>query len=123
MRHRWTIVVAFLVAFATPALAADYPVQGRFGVSVSDEKGAIECHGRRVIRFFGNQRTDNKGGVPAFRNVSVSPEGRNGFQVVDEFSTGQITNGRVYYGLRQIDADRVELRMQSGEMLKLQRCK
>jgi hypothetical protein len=48
----------------------------------------------RVIAFNGNQRTDSKSGVPAYRNVSVTSSGAN-YRVSDEFTTGQISNAHV----------------------------
>jgi len=38
------------------------------------------------------------------------------------FTTGQIRNGSVIYTLRQVDDDHIEMIMQSGGTLKLQRC-
>lgn len=121
---RKTILSAMLMAtLAAPAFAAGYPVSGPWGQSTSAEKGAIDCKSLRVIDFKGDQRTDSKGGVPAYRNKSVTPDGPMRYRVVDEFSTGQIGNARVSYTLRQVDADHVELNMQPGGMLKLRRCK
>jgi hypothetical protein len=121
---RKTILPAMLLcALAMPALADSYPVTGAWGQSTSSEKGAIDCAGIRVITFNGNQRTDSKGGVPAYRNKSVLPEVPGRYRVVDEFTTGQIRNAHLNYTLQQIDADRIELNMQPGGMLKLQRCK
>jgi hypothetical protein len=114
---------ALLVALAAPALADTYPVSGRWGQSASTQKGPIECHGRRVITFSGNQRRDTGGGVPAYRNISVTPDERAHYRVVDEFTNGQISAGRVYYTLVTLDADHIELQMQQGGTLKLQRCK
>ena len=87
------------------------------------EKGAIDCAGMRVIVFNGDQRTDSNGGVPAYRNQSVTPEGLSTYRIVDEFSTGQISAGHTSYALRKIDADHIEMNMQEGGSLKLQRCK
>jgi opacity protein-like surface antigen len=115
------LVTAILIA-AAPAFAATYPVSGKWGQSASTDQGAIECHGRRVIDFMGNQRTDNKGGVSGYRNVSVRPEG-SGYRIVDEFSNGQVNGGRTTFTLRRIDADHIELVMAPGGTLKLQRCK
>jgi hypothetical protein len=56
------------VPVATPTLAASYPVSGQWGESASAAKGAIDCKGKRVIAFNGEQRTDSKGGVPTYRN-------------------------------------------------------
>ena len=114
--------VLSLWAFATPALADSYPVSGAWGQSTSSSAGAIACTGKRVITFNGNQRTDSKGGVSAYRNKSVTPLGPSRYRVVDWFSTGQIRNGTVIYTLRLIDADHIEMIMQAGGTLKLQRC-
>jgi hypothetical protein len=120
-----TILILAALACAAPALAATYPVSGQWGESASSAKGAkgaIDCNGKRVIGFNGNQRTDSKGGVPAYRNRSVTPSGSS-FRIVDEFTTGQISNARTSYTLRQIDADHLEMTQQGGSVLKLQRCK
>ena len=74
---RMTIVSALLLsALAAPAQAQVYPVVGKWGQSSGAEKGAIDCVGKRVIEFNGDQRTDSNGGVPAYRNQSVTPEDR-----------------------------------------------
>jgi hypothetical protein len=112
----------FLGAVALPALAQVYPVQGRWGQSESSEKGAIDCTNKRVIEFTGNQRTDTGGGVPAFRNQSVVPEGSSSFRIVDEFTTGQISAGHTSYVLRVVDPDHIEIAMEAGAV-RLQRCK
>ena len=115
---------AFLSVLAMPAQAQVYPVQGKWGQSASSEKGTIDCtHNKRIIEFIGNQRTDSDGGVPSYRNQSVQSEGPSTYRVVDEFSTGQISTGHTAYGLRKIDADHIEINMQDGSSLKLQRCK
>ena len=116
------IPALLLLATASPALADSYPVSGRWGESTSADKGPIDCNGRRVIAFNGDQRTDSNGGVPAYRNVSVRPYA-GGYQIVDTFTTGQISNGRTNLTLRKTDADRIELNLQGGSTLKLQRCK
>src|SRR6476469_9363463 len=110
---RTTIMaLLFLGAVAGPALAQVYPVQGRWGQSASSEKGAIDCTNKRVIEFTGNQRTDSNGGVPAFRNQSVVPEGPSSFRIVDEFTTGQISAGHTSNILRKVDPDQIELVME-----------
>lgn len=122
---RIAILAAALFGFlATTAVAQVYPVQGRWGQSSSPEKGAIDCtDNRRVIEFIGNQRTDSNGGIPSYRNQSVRSEGPSSYRVVDEFSTGQISAGHTTYALRKIDADHIEINLQDGSSLKLQRCK
>jgi len=111
-----------LCALATPALAENYPVSGRWGESDSAAKGAIDCDGHRVVDFNGNQRTDSHGGVPAYRNRSITGDGPENFRIVDEFATGQIS-ARTNYGLRKVDDDHIELHLQPGGTVKLQRCK
>jgi hypothetical protein len=121
---RMTIISALLLsAIAAPVQAQVYPVVGKWGQSSGTEKGAIDCAGKRVIEFNGDQRTDSNGGVPAYRNQSVTPDGPSSYRIVDEFSTGQISAGHTSYGLRKVDADHIELIMQDGGSLKLQRCK
>lgn len=115
-------LVLLTAAFAVPALADAYPVSGRFGQSAGGEKGPIACEGRRVITFDGDQRRDTGGGVPTYRNKSVTAAGRSRWRIVDEFATGQI-NARAVYLLQRIDADRIELDMQPGGTISLQRCK
>jgi hypothetical protein len=120
---RKTILSAMLIsALAAPALADSYPVSGAWGQSTSLAKGAIVCAGKRVITFNGDQRTDSKGGVPAYRNKSVTPAGASRYRIIDLFTTGQISNGSVNYTLRLVDDDHIEMNMQSGGTLKLQRC-
>jgi len=109
-----------LCALAMPALADNYPVSGSWGQSTSSEKGPIDCSGKRVVTFNGNQRTDSNGGVPAYRNKSVTAAGSN-YRVVDVFTNGQINNAQSAYTLRQVDADHIEMSGQGGT-LKLQRC-
>ncbi len=122
MRTKTILAAVTLVLIATPAVAATYPVSGRWGESKTSQQGAIDCARLRVIGFNGEQRTDSGGGVPGYRNVTVTPEGQS-FRITDIFTTGQIRNGRVTYTLRQLDNDRIELQMQQGGTLKLQRCK
>ena len=120
---RNTILIAtVLTLLAVPALADTYPVSGRWGQSNSSEKGPIDCSRLRVISFNGDERTDSNGGVPAYRNKSISASGST-FRVVDEFTTGQIRNAKMSYTLTQTDADHIELNMKPGGLLKLQRCK
>jgi hypothetical protein len=121
---RITILSALLFSVLTaPVQAQVYPVEGKWGQSTSTEKGKIDCAGKRVIEFNGDQRTDSNGGVPAYRNQSVTPEGPSSYRVVDEFSTGQISAGHTSYGLRTVDADHIEMNSQDGGSMKLQRCR
>ena len=121
--HKVILATMLTAALAAPALAADYPVSGRWGESKSSKPGAIDCTNTRVIDFTGNIRTDTGGSVRAYQNLSVIADGPEQWRIVDIFSTGQISSGQLYYTLRRIDADHIELRMRSGETVKLQRCK
>src|SRR5215831_4259944 len=106
-------------ALAMPALADTYPVSGRWGQSASQVKGTIDCSNRRVISFYGDQRTDSSGGVPAYRNKSVTKVG-SGYRIVDVFTNGQINNAQVVYTMSITDDNRVALSGQTGA-IKLQR--
>jgi hypothetical protein len=121
--RRIALSLVVLGALAAPALADSYPVSGRFGESTNGQKGAIDCTGKRVIEFSGNQRRDSDGGVPAYRNRSVSPRGPSRWHVTDAFSNGQVSDGHTDYTLQQTDADRIELQPDQGGTIKLQRCK
>jgi hypothetical protein len=110
-------------ALATPAHAGTYPVAGKWGQTASTEKAPIDCGKLRVIGFNGNQRTDSKGGVPAYRNRTVEPAGAGQYRVVDVFTTGQIGNAHVNYTLRVIDADTIEMNLEKGGALRLRKCK
>jgi hypothetical protein len=121
--HKTILSVLFLTAMAAPAFAeAGYPVSGKWGQSTSAEQGPVDCGGLRVIEFNGDERTDSRGGVPGYRIRSVSAEGSS-YRIVDEFTSGQISNGHVSYTLNKLDADHIVLDMQPGGTLKLQRCK
>jgi hypothetical protein len=113
---RTTILSALLLtALAAPAQAQVYPVEGQWGQSTSGEKGPIDCSdSKRVI--------DSNGGVPTYRNRSVVASGPSSYRVVDEFSTGQISDGQSQYTLRRVDQNRIEMNS-SGGTTTLQRCK
>jgi hypothetical protein len=87
------LIAAVLTLLAVPALADTYPVSGRWGQSNSSEKGPIDCNKLRVISFNGDTRTDSNGGVPAYRNKSISAAG-SAFRVVDEFTPARSVTAR-----------------------------
>ena len=122
VRRTFLIVVIPVTLLAVSAQAANYPITGQWGVTASTEKGPVDCRRLRVIGFNGNQRTDSGGGVPAFRNRSVQPNGSSNFRIVDEFSTGQIRGGQARYTLKIVEPDRVEINQQPGGLLKLRKC-
>ncbi|MFA6267160.1 MAG: hypothetical protein WC670_15765 [Pseudolabrys sp.] len=116
-------LAALILTITAPAFADNYPVSGRWGVTASTEKGPIDCAKLRIITFNGNQRTDTGSGVPTYRNRSVRPDGTSAWRVVDEFTTGQISNGHTNYTLKLIDPDRAEMNLQPGGLIKLRQCK
>lgn len=113
-----TLLAAALTA---PALAATYPVSGRWGESSGNEKSPIDCSDRRVIAFDGNQRSDTNGGVPSYRNVSVTADGVSSYRIIDTFANALMSNAHTEYTLTKIDDDHIVLDM-AGSTLKLQRC-
>lgn len=106
-----------------PALADNYPVSGRWGQVSNASPGPVDCGGKRVIEFNGDQRTDSGGGAPGYRNKSVTTSSAGQWHVIDYFTTGQIRNGTVSYTLRQADTDHLEMDLQRGGALKLRKCK
>jgi len=115
-------IIAMMASAAMRADAATYPVSGLWTYdNPSGDGPAKEC-GKRTMEFRGEQRFDKGGGVPSYRNLTVEKAGSDSFAVVDQFATGQI-NARSAYTLRKIDADHIELHMQSGgKTIKLRRC-
>lgn len=124
MISRTGIALLLLGALTAPALADSYPVSGRWGESDSSKKGPIDCKGKRVITFKGEQRFDTGGGVPAYHNESVRTDGTdNRWRIVDQFTNAQVRAGSTSLTLTKVDADHIVLELQGGSMLKLQRCK
>jgi hypothetical protein len=123
MKLAFALIAAAATALATPAFSDSYPVSGKWGVSSSSEKGPIDCGKLRVIGFNDGQRTDSGGGVPAYRNRTVRPDGANRYRVEDEFTTGQIANAHVNYTLHKVDDDHLDMDQQKGGALKLRKCK
>lgn len=105
------------------AAAGNYPIDGRWGVTASTEKGRVDCSKLRVLAFNGDQRTDSGGGVPAFRNLTIQSAGGRDFRIVDVFTTGQTSNAQAKYTLKIVEPDRVEINQQPGGVLKLRKCK
>jgi hypothetical protein len=121
--HKLVFTAVCFLALAGPAVADQYPVSGRWGVSNWTDKGAIDCADLRVIDFFGEQRTDSNGGVPGYRNRWIRREDGGRYRVSDWFTTGQIVNAQMFYELQLVDADRIAMIQQRGGTLRLQRCK
>ncbi len=115
------IAVSVLMALpAGAALAQSYPVSGKWTYENPTGEGPARSCGSRYMTFDGQQRFDTGGGVPSYRNISVSQEGDDSYRIVDAFATGQI-NARSSYTLRKIDADHISLQM-TGATIQLRRC-
>jgi hypothetical protein len=112
-----------MALLGSTAYAAGYPVSGKWGETSGTEKGPVDCSKLHVIGFNGDTRTDSEGGVPGYRIKSIAAEGTSSHRITDGFTTGQIRNGSMSYTLRVIDADHVEMHLQQGGTLKLQKCK
>ena len=115
-------LIALVLAWAGGALGASYPVSGRWTYDHATESGPAKNCGRRTMEFQGARRLDSIGGVPEYRNVSVSPISASSFQVVDEFFTVQI-RGRMEFTLRILDTDHIEIHLiRAGKTFTLRRC-
>ncbi|MBW7949305.1 MAG: hypothetical protein KJZ73_10405 [Pseudorhodoplanes sp.] len=115
-----TGAIVTLPIVAGYAVAASYPVSGKWTYESSAEKGPARDCGRHYMEFSGERRTDTGGGVPAYRNLSVTRAG-DAYRLVDEFNTGQI-RARLTYGLRVVDEHHIELDLPQGKKILLRRC-
>jgi hypothetical protein len=115
-----TGAIVSLPILAGLAVAQSYPVTGRWTYEDSGGEGpAPEC-GTRYMDFQGERRFDTGGGVPDYRNRSVTRNGDE-YRLVDEFNTGQV-RARVDYNIRRVDKDRIELKLPQDKTVKLRRC-
>jgi len=113
-------VAALLIA--VPALAGTYPVSGRWTYDYSPAKGPAKQCGARRMEFRGERRFDTVGGVPDYRNISVTADGASRYRVVDEVFNGMVQHGHMEFSLRLIDNDHIELKLNSGGDILLRRC-
>ncbi len=115
-----TGAIVSLPVIAGFAVAGSYPVSGKWTYENTVGEGlAPEC-GARFMEFVGERRFDTGGGVPDYRNLSVSRSGAE-YRLIDEFTTGQI-RARVDYTMRLLDGDHIELRLPQGKTFVLRRC-
>jgi hypothetical protein len=115
-----TAAIVSLPIIAGFAMAQSYPVSGKWTYEDSGGEGpAVEC-GKRYMDFQGERRFDTGGGVPDYRNRTVTGDG-NEYRLTDEFNTGQI-RARVDYNIRRIDNDRIELKLPQNKTVRLRRC-
>jgi hypothetical protein len=115
-------LIALAHAWAQDASAAPYPVSGRWSYDHATESGPAKNCGARKMEFQGERRLDSVGGVPEYRNLTVSQTSPSSYQVVDEFFTVQI-RGRMEFTLRILDPDHIEIHLvRAGKTFTLRRC-
>ncbi len=115
-------LIALAQAWAGGAVADSYPVSGRWTYDHATESGPAKNCGGRNMEFQGERRLDSVGGVPEFRNVSVSEISSSSYRVVDEFFTVQI-RGRMEFTLGIVDPDHIEIHLiRAGKTFMLRRC-
>jgi len=117
------ISVIVLAGGALPARSDSYPVSGRWTYRNVADKGPAETCDSPTMEFRGDRRFDTSGGVPDFRNVTVDQIDASLFAVNDLFLTWPNVRGNVYYSLRQIDDDHIEINIpRAGKTFVLRRC-
>jgi len=115
-------LVALAQSWAQSAPAASYPVSGRWTYDHAMESGPAKNCGARKMEFQGERRLDSVGGVPEYRNLTVSQTSPSSYQVVDEFFTVQI-RGRMEFTLQIVDPDHIEIHLvRAGKTFTLRRC-
>ena len=102
------------------AVANSYPVSGKWTYDDTGGDGPAKECGKRYMDFRGERRFDTGGGVPDYRNRTITQDGDN-YSLVDEFNTGQIS-ARLNYNIRRVDNDRIELKLPANKTVKLRRC-
>jgi len=115
-----TGAIVSLPIIAGFAVAQSYPVTGKWTYDDTGGDGPAKDCGNRYMDFRGERRFDTGGGVPDYRNRSVTQDGDD-YRLVDEFNTGQI-NARLNYNIRRVDKDRIELKLPANKTVKLRRC-
>jgi hypothetical protein len=115
-----TAAMVALPIIAGFAVADSYPVSGKWTYDNTGGEGPAKECGKRYMDFRGERRFDTGGGVPDYRNRSITQDGDN-YSLVDEFNTGQI-QARLNYNIRRVDNDRIELKLPANKIVKLRRC-
>ncbi len=115
-----TVAIVSLPIIAGFAVAQSYPVTGKWTYDDTGGDGPAKECGKRYMDFRGERRFDTGGGVPDYRNRTVTQDGDN-YTLVDEFNTGQIS-ARLNYNIRRVDNDRIELKLPANKTVKLRRC-
>ena len=108
---------------ALPARADTYPVSGFWTYRSAAEKGPAQTCDTPTMEFRGDRRFDTMGGVPDFRNVRIARLDASTFALNDLFLTWPNVRGNVYYSLRLIDEDHIEIEIpRAGTTFLLRRC-
>ena len=115
-----TVAIVSLPIIAGFAVAQSYPVTGKWTYDDTGGDGPAKECGKRYMDFRGERRFDTGGGVPDYRNRTITQDGDN-YSLVDEFNTGQIS-ARLNYNIRRVDNDRIELKLPANKTVKLRRC-
>jgi hypothetical protein len=122
MKSQVACTLTMIGLLATPALAASYPVSGKWTYRNAAASGPAKRCGANYMDFRGERRFDTGGRVSLYRNLKVSgipPEWR----VVDEFFSAQI-RGHVTYTLRLVDDDHIAIKAgETGRRIVLRRCR
>ena len=115
-----TAAIVALPIIAGFAVADPYPVSGKWTYENTDGEGPARDCGSRTMEFAGERRFDKGGGVPDYRDRTITQDGDD-YRLTDEFDTGQI-RARVDYNIRRVGKDHIELRLPRNKTVKLRRC-
>jgi hypothetical protein len=122
MKCRVACALTMIGLLATPALAASYPVSGKWTYRNAAASGPAKRCGANYMEFSGARRFDTAGHVAQYRNLKVSGV-KPKWRVVDEFFSAQI-RGHVTYTLRLVDDDPIEIKAnESSRRIALRRCR
>lgn len=115
-----TAAIVSLPVIANFAVAQSYPVTGKWSYEDNGGDGPAQDCGSRYMDFQGERRFDTGGYVRDYRNHSSTSDGDE-YKLQDDFFNGAI-RGRMNYNIRRVDNDRIELRTQQGNTVRLRRC-
>ena len=115
--------IALAGGAAPPAMGDSYPVSGLWTYRNASEKGPAKTCDRPTMEFRGDRRFDTLGGVPDYRNARVERIDASSFALNDLFLTWPNVRGNVYYSLRLIDEDHIQIDIpRAGRAFLLRRC-
>ena len=91
------VALPIIAGFAVAAVLSGFRANGLTTIPAATAPRK-EC-GKRYMDFPGERRFDTGGGVPDYRNLSVTRDGDE-YRLIDEFNTGQI-RARLDYNIRR----------------------